>query len=136
MLNGARVYDDYGHHPTEIKAVYDAMKKKKFNRSWVVFQPHTYSRTFNLLDDFANALLEFDNIIVTDIYAARETNTYNISSEDLVNAIIKLGKDAKYIPSLEACASYLKDNVKADDIVLTLGAGTITKIGPMLCNNS
>ena len=72
------------------------------------------------------------NIIVTDIYAARETNTYNISSEDLVNAIIKQGKDAKYIPSLEACASYLKDNVKADDIVLTLGAGTVTNIGPMI----
>lgn len=131
-VNGAKVYDDYGHHPTEVAATSKALKNKKYNQSWVVFQPHTYSRTFNLLDDFAQALLSFDNIIVTDIYAARETNTYNISSEDLVNAIIKQGKDAKYIPSLEACASYLKDNVKADDIVLTLGAGTVTNIGPMI----
>ena len=107
-------------------------ENKKYSESWVVFQPHTYSRTFNLLDDFANALLSFDNIIVTDIYAARETNTYNISSKDLVNAIIELGKNAIYIPSLEDCASYLKDNVKENDIVLTLGAGTVTNIGPMI----
>ena len=132
MLNGARVYDDYGHHPTEVSATAKALKNKKYNKSWVVFQPHTYSRTFNLLDDFAHALLSFDNIIVTDIYAARETNTYNISSKDLVDAIIKLGKDAKYISSLDDCATYLKKNVKAGDIVLTLGAGTVTNIGPMI----
>ena len=132
MVNGAKVYDDYGHHPTEVAATAKALNNKKYNKSWVVFQPHTYSRTFNLLDDFANALLAFDNIIVTDIYAARETNTYNISSKDLVNAIIELGKNAIYIPSLEDCASYLKDNVKENDIVLTLGAGTVTDIGPMI----
>ena len=107
-------------------------KNKKYNESWVVFQPHTYSRTFNLLNDFANALLSFDHIIVTDIYAARETNTYNISSKDLVDAIVKLGKNAQYIPALEDCAKYLKENVKENDIVLTLGAGTVTKIGSML----
>ena len=132
MVNGAKVYDDYGHHPTEVLATAKALNNKKFNKSWVVFQPHTYSRTFNLLDDFAHALLAFDNIIITDIYAARETNTYNISSKDLADAIIKLGKDAKYIPSLEDCASYLKENVEKDDIVLTLGAGTVTDIGPMI----
>lgn len=131
-VNGAQVYDDYGHHPTEVLATAKALNNKKFNKSWVVFQPHTYSRTFNLLNEFAEALLSFDNIVVTDIYAARETNTYNISSKDLVDAIIKLGKDAKYISSLEDCASYLKDNVKKDDIVLTLGAGTVTNIGPMI----
>ena len=133
-VNGAEVYDDYGHHPTEVMATAKALKNKHFNKSWVVFQPHTYSRTFNLLNDFANALLSFDNIIVTDIYAARETNTYNISSKDLVNEIIKLGKPAKYISSLEDCVTYLKENVKPNDIVLTLGAGTVTKIGPMLVN--
>ena len=132
IVNGAKVYDDYGHHPTEVAATAKALNNKKFNKSWVVFQPHTYSRTFNLLDDFAHALLSFDNIIVTDIYAARENNTYNISSKDLADAIIKLGKDAKYIPSLDDCASYLKENVKENDIVLTLGAGTVTNIGPMI----
>ena len=132
IVNGARVYDDYGHHPTEVAATAKALNNKKYNKSWVVFQPHTYSRTFNLLDDFAKALLSFDNIIVTDIYAAREINTYNISSKDLVDSIIKLGKDAKYISSLEDCATYLKQNVNKDDIVLTLGAGTVTNIGPMI----
>ena len=132
MLNGAEVYDDYGHHPTEVEATAKALNNKKYNESWVVFQPHTFSRTFNHLDDFAHSLLHFDNIIITDIYAARETNTYNISSQDLADAIIKLGKDAKYIPTLEGCASYLKEHVKKDDIVLTLGAGTVTNIGPMI----
>ena len=132
IVNGAKVYDDYGHHPTEVSATAKALNNKKFNKSWVVFQPHTYSRTFNLLNDFAQALLSFDNIIVTDIYAARETNTYNISAEDLVNSIKKLGKNAIYISSLETCATYLKEHVKEDDVVLTLGAGTVTSIGPMI----
>ena len=75
------IYDDYAHHPTEILATYNALKNKKYRQSWIIFQPHTYSRTQNLLDDFAKVLTNFDNIIVTDIYAARETNTYNISSK-------------------------------------------------------
>ena len=132
IVNGSKIFDDYGHHPTEVKAIAKALRNKQYKESWVVFQPHTYSRTFNLLDDFAKALLDFDNIIVTDIYAARETNTYNISSKDLVDKIISLGKDAKYIPTLEGCVAYLKENVKPNDIVLTLGAGNVTEIGPML----
>ena len=108
---------------------------KKYNESWVVFQPHTYSRTKNLLDDFAKALLNFDNIIILDIYAAREKNTYNISSKDLVDKIISLGKNAKYIPDFYECVSYIKENVKENDIIMTLGAGTVTQIGPMLLNN-
>lgn len=131
-VNGASIYDDYGHHPTEIIATSKSVKNKKHNKSWVVFQPHTYSRTKNLLDDFAKALLNFDNIIVLDIYAARESDTYNISSKDLVDKIISLGKDAKYISNFDDCVSYLKNNVKEDDLILTLGAGTVTQIGPML----
>ena len=131
-VNGASIYDDYGHHPTEIIATSKSVADKKHNKSWVVFQPHTYSRTKNLLDDFAHALLNFDNIIVLDIYAAREKNTYNISSKDLVDKIHSLGKDAKYIPDFDECVKYLKNNVKENDIILTLGAGTVTEIGPML----
>ncbi len=131
-VNGASIYDDYGHHPTEIVATSKSVANKKHNKSWVVFQPHTYSRTKNLLDDFAHALLNFDNVIVLDIYAARETNTYNISSKDLVDKIISLGKDAKYIPNFDDCVTYLKENVQEDDLILTLGAGTVTQIGPML----
>ena len=133
-INGASIYDDYGHHPTEIVATAKSLMNKKYNESWVVFQPHTYSRTKNLLDDFAKALLNFDNIIILDIYAAREKNTYNISSKDLVDKIISLGKDAKYIPDFYKCVSYIKENVKENDIIMTLGAGTVTQIGPMLLN--
>ena len=134
-FNGARIYDDYGHHPTEIVATSNSLKNKKYNKSWVVFQPHTYSRTKALLDDFASALLNFDNIIVIDIYAARENNIFNISSKDLVDKIIQMGKNAIYIPDFESCVSYLKNNVQKDDIVLTLGAGSVTEIGPMLLDN-
>ncbi len=133
-VNGASIYDDYGHHPTEIIATAKALMNKKYNKSWVVFQPHTYSRTKTLLDDFAKALLNFDNIIVLDIYAAREKNTYNITSKDLTNKISTLGKTAKYIPDFNDCVNYLKENVKENDIVLTQGAGTVTQIGSMLLN--
>ncbi len=130
--NIASVYDDYGHHPTEIIATAKSLMNKKYNKSWVIFQPHTYSRTKTLLSDFAKALLNFDNIIVLDIYAARETNTYGITSKDLVDKLISLGKNAKYIPDFSECVSYVKNNTEESDIVLTLGAGTVTDIGPML----
>jgi len=131
-INGAKVYDDYGHHPTEITAVADAMKRKKYNHSWVIFQPHTYSRTKNLLDDFAQCLTNFDNIIITDIYAARENNTYNVSSKDIVNKIDDLGRKAYYIPKFDDIIDFVKRNVKPDDIIITQGAGTITDLGHKL----
>ncbi len=128
----ASVYDDYGHHPTEVLAVEKALENKKYNESWVIFQPHTYSRTKNLLEDFAKALMHFDHVLLLDIYAAREKNTYSITSKDLADKIISLGKEAKYIPDFEECASFVKNNVKENDIVVTLGAGTVTNLGPML----
>lgn len=134
--NGASIYDDYGHHPTEIKATYNAMKNKKYNRSWVVFQPHTYSRTKNLLQDFAQSLSGFDNIIVTDIYAAREVDHHEVSSRDLVNLINinRVGKQALYMSDFNEIAKYIRDRVMPNDIVLTIGAGTVTNIGPMIIN--
>ena len=131
-VNGARVYDDYGHHPTEITATAEAMKKRKYNHSWVIFQPHTYSRTKNLLDDFAKCLMNFDNIIVTDIYAARETNTYGVSAKDIVDKIDSLGRKAYYIPNFDDIIEFIKRNVKPDDIVISQGAGTITDVGHQL----
>lgn len=130
--NHVSVYDDYGHHPTEIRATASAMKNKSYNKSWVIFQPHTYSRTKNLLSDFAKALTLFDNIIVTDIYAAREVNTYNISSKDLVDEIQKLGRKAYYIQNFDEIVSFVKSHALNNDLVLTLGAGTITNISGML----
>ena len=131
--NTINIFDDYAHHPTEIKATANAIKNKNYNESWVIFQPHTYSRTKLLLNDFAEAISNFDNIILLDIYAAREQNTYNISSEDLANEIFsKCGKKVSYIPEFENVVSFIKENVKENDIIITLGAGTVTKLGPMI----
>jgi UDP-N-acetylmuramate--alanine ligase len=129
---GVKIIDDYAHHPTEIKATLAAARNVKHNKLWLIFQPHTYTRSYALKDEFAQSFFNCDDLIITDIFAAREPDTGLIHSKDLVDAIIKLGKDAKYIPSLEECASYLKENVQKDDIVLTLGAGSVTNIGPMV----
>ena len=128
----ASIFDDYAHHPTEIQATYNSLSNIKYNKSWVVFQPHTYSRTKNLLNDFAKVLLNFDNIVVLDIYAAREKNTYNITSKDLVDKINLLRKKAIYMPDFEECTKFVKNNIEKNDIVITLGAGTVTKISSML----
>lgn len=126
------IFDDYAHHPTEITATANAVKNKTYNKSWVVFQPHTYSRTKSLLGDFAKALSNFDNLIILDIYAAREQNTFDISSKDLVKKLEENNKEALYIPDFSEVVSYLKENVNENDIIITLGAGTVTQIGPML----
>lgn len=131
-FNNISIFDDYGHHPTEILATANAIKNKKYNESWVIFQPHTYSRTKTHLEDFSKVLLEFDNIIIVDIYAAREKNTFDISSKDLVNKINSCGKNSLYIPDFNEVAEYIKKNAKTNDLVLTLGAGTITELGPMI----
>lgn len=131
-FNNISVFDDYGHHPTEILATSKAIKNKKFNKSWVIFQPHTYSRTKTHLDSFAKVLENFDNIIIVDIYAAREKNTIGISSKDLVNKINQNGKKAIYMPDFNEVAEYIRKNANPQDLVLTLGAGTVTKIGPMI----
>lgn len=131
-FNEVSIFDDYGHHPTEILATSKAIKNKKFKESWVIFQPHTYSRTKTHLDSFAKVLENFDNIIIVDIYAAREKNTFNISSKDLVDKINENGKKAIYMPDFNEVAKYIKENAKPNDLVLTLGAGTVTNIGPMI----
>ena len=134
-FNNISIFDDYGHHPTEILATSKAIKNKKFNKSWVIFQPHTYSRTKTHLDSFAKVLEDFDNIIIVDIYAAREKNTVGISSKDLVDKINKDGKKAIYMPDFNEVAEYIRKNAKPKDLILTLGAGTVTNIGPMILNN-
>ena len=133
--NGAAIYDDYAHHPTEIRATARAAKCKVYNESWGVFQSHTYSRTYNLFEDFVEALAEFDNIIISDIYAAREQNTYNVHPEDIVNKLKEKGKNALYIGKYEDIAEYLKTKIKKDDLVITLGAGPVVKVAEMLVNN-
>lgn len=131
-FNGAKVYDDYGHHPTEIEAVSKSILNKKYNKSYVIFEPHTYSRVKNHASDFAKSLINFDNIIIADIYAAREINEFNVSENDIINELDKLGKDAIHISDYEEIKEYLKDKVVENDLILTLGAGNITKLSELL----
>lgn len=131
-FNGAKVYDDYGHHPTEIEATSNAIHKKDYNESWVIFEPHTYSRAHEHKEDFAKALSDFDHIIITDIYAAREINTYGIKEDDIVKEIKKYGKEAFHISNYDDIKLYLSEYVNKGDLILTLGAGYVTKLSNML----
>jgi len=131
-FNGAKVYDDYGHHPTEVEAVSNSILNKKFNKSYVIFEPHTYSRVKNHASDFAASLINFDNIIIADIYAARETNEFNVSVNDIILELKKLGKEAIHISEYEDIKKYLKEIVIENDLILTLGAGNITKLSELL----
>ncbi len=133
-VNGAPVFDDYAHHPTEIMATVNNIKNKKYHEDWVVFQPHTYTRTLAHLEDFAKALSKFDNVIMVEIYAARAQNTIGISSKDVINKIKEIDntKNAIFISNFDEVVKYLKENVKSDDLVLTLGAGDVTEISDML----
>ena len=126
------VYDDYAHHPTEIKATLAAAKQKEHNRIIAIFQPHTYSRTKELLNDFATAFKDADIAIIADIYAAREVDDGTISSKDLVDKINENGTNAIYLSNFEEIANYIKNNIEPNDIVLTIGAGDITLLNDIL----
>ena len=128
FVNGALVIDDYAHHPTEISATIKALKNVNHKSEWCIFQPHTYTRTISLLDDFAKALSEVDNVIITDIFAAREKDTGIVHSKDLADKI----PGAVYIKEFEDIANYTKENAKEGDIVLTMGAGNVCDIGDLL----
>ncbi len=136
LFKGAKVYDDYGHHPTEIKATINAIKQIKYNKSWVVFEAHTYSRLKDHLLEFVEALTHVDNIIVMDIYAAREINTFNIKEDDVVNELKKRNKNAIHISDYNKIVEYLRDNVHGNDLILTLGAGNVTKISDLLIDKT
>ena len=133
-FKGAKVYDDYGHHPTEIEATSKAIHKKDYNESWVIFEPHTYSRAYKHKKDFAKALSDFDHIIITDIYAAREVNIYDIKEEDIVKEIKEYGKEAFHICNYDDIKLYLSQYVNKGDLILTLGAGDVTKLSNLLTN--
>lgn len=128
-FNNAQVYDDYAHHPTEIKATIDAAKNLPHNKLWVIFQPHTYSRTSTLFDEFANAFKAADEVILADIYAAREIDTGIVSSQKLALAINEVSNNCTYLGDFSKIEEYLKENVAENDLVLTVGAGDVYKIG-------
>ncbi len=130
--NGATIVDDYAHHPTELKTTLSTAKRIKKNRLWCVFQPHTYSRTKSLLNEFSDAFFAADKVIVTDIYAARETNPGDIHSTDLVKKLYQNNIDAQYIKEFDDIVEYLADNIEPDDFVITAGAGPIFKVAEAL----
>lgn len=130
--NGALIIDDYAHHPTEVKAALAAAKTLKKNKLWVVFQPHTYSRTRALLDEFAEAFYAADKVIITDIYAAREKDPGDISSKNLVEKLYQNNVDAMYMPTFEEISEFLKENLEEDGLLLTCGAGPVNKVGEAL----
>ena len=126
---GATIIDDYAHHPTEIRAIITAALQTPHKKLWVVFQPHTYTRTKALLPEFADALSLADHIVLSDIYAAREVNTVGISSEDLRAEIEKRGTKADYFSSFEEILEFLKTQLKEGDLLITMGAGNIVDVG-------
>lgn len=132
--HGAHLFDDFAHHPTEIKSTLDSAKSIKHHDTWAVFQSHTYSRTFEHLKAFADVLSEFNHIIICDIYPARETNIWNVKESELVSLISKKNKNVIHIPTYEEIAAYLKENIQENDLILTIGAGPINKVANLLLN--
>ncbi len=127
-FNGADVYDDYAHHPGELKALLDTVETLNYRRTVLVFQPHTYTRTSSLFDDFLEQLRRPDLLLLAEIYAAREQNTIGISSSMLAEQI----PGATFLPTFGELERALRDLARPGDIILTVGAGDVYKIGEAL----
>ncbi|MCR5301272.1 MAG: UDP-N-acetylmuramate--L-alanine ligase [Lachnospiraceae bacterium] len=126
------VIDDYAHHPTEIKATLEAASNYPHKKLWVVFQPHTFSRTKALFDEFVSALSGADEVVLADIYAAREKDDLGISSNDLNEAIKNHGTSSHYFGSFDEIENYLLQNCSPGDLLITMGAGDIVKVADSL----
>lgn len=128
VYNNITVVDDYAHHPSEIKATLEAAKKSAYRKIWAAFQPHTYTRAKKFFHEFADAFADCHQVVVTDIYAAREKDPGDIHSSQLADAIASRSHNAVYKASLDEVAEYLYANAQPGDIILSLGAGTINQI--------
>ena len=131
---GFKLIDDYAHHPTEIKATLAAAQKLSHKSVWCLFQPHTYTRTLALMDEFADAFSDADHVVLAEIYAAREKNIYKLSSRKLVETIKEKHpkKDVCYFPDFAAIADFVYNNAVEGDLVITMGAGDIYRVGEMI----
>lgn len=127
-VGGVDIYDDYAHHPSEIRATLQGAKNLGYNRVFCVFQPHTYSRTAELFDEFAHSFDDADVTVFADIYSAREVNTFGISSADLATAVT----GGLYFDSTEKIADYLRETARDGDMILVMGAGDIIKLSGIL----
>lgn len=131
-IHDVTIVDDYAHHPTEIRATLDVAKNFSTGRVFVVFQPHTYTRTKAFLDDFAKALSQADNLIITDIYAAREKNPGDIHAKDIITRMDTSCKNICYVSDFEEIADYLLSNCQPGDLIITMGAGNVNQIADIL----
>ena len=131
-VNGADIIDDYAHHPQEIEATLKAAKLYPHKKIRVIFQPHTYTRTKALLGDFADALMLADEVILADIYAAREKNTVGVSSNDIAELINAHGGNAGYIPDFDKIIEYVLKHTEPGDLLITMGAGNVVDIADRL----
>jgi UDP-N-acetylmuramate--alanine ligase len=132
-FEGIMIVDDYGHHPTEIRATLDAARLWGAKRVIAIFQPHRYSRTLFLMDDFAHSFQAADQVYVLDIYAASEKPIPGITSERLVERMAELGFDrARYAPSEQAVVHEVLEDLRPGDMILTVGAGSVWRIGDTL----
>jgi UDP-N-acetylmuramate--alanine ligase len=130
---GVSVVDDYGHHPTEIRATLAAARQCGFRKIHVIFQPHRYSRTQLLMDEFATAFEDADSLVVLDIYAASEQPIAGITGETLAQKIAEVGdKPASYAPSFADAVASVTTAAQDGDMILTLGAGSVSQLGPTI----
>lgn len=134
LRDGVTVIDDYAHHPTEIRATLRAAESANFRRLFVVFQPHRYTRTLHLFDDFARAFNQADVVLILDIYPAGENPIEGVTTPVLIEKIRSFGhKNVMYAPSFEMIESYILANVKDGDAVIVMGAGSVTRLSDNLC---
>ena len=133
-VGGVTIVDDYAHHPTEIRATLNAVANTPHKKVWCVFQPHTYSRTKEHLEEFADALCLADHVILADIYAAREADPGDISSADIQKLIVMKGTPCEYLPSFEEIEKFILKNCMPGDLLITMGAGDVVNIGDALLN--
>ncbi len=129
-VKGTVVYDDYAHHPTEIASTLNSLSNMEYKNLYLIFQPHTYTRTKALFEEFVEVLRDVSTLIITDIYAAREKNIYGISSKELADRI----DGALYMPDFQQITDYLTEQIRPGDLVITVGAGNVFQIGEMLLN--
>ena len=126
--NGAQIYDDYAHHPDELAATIEAVRTMEHKRLVIAFQPHTYTRTKALFNDFIKELRKADHVVLAEIYAARERNTVGISSMDLAQKI----PGSVYCRTLQEVTAYLRSIAQDGDVIITVGAGDIFRAGEAL----
>lgn len=136
FLGNIEIIDDYAHHPTEIKASLSALRQATEQRIFCIFQPHTFTRTKILLDSFSESFKDADKVIIADIYAAREKDLGEVHSRDLANRIKDKGSDATYFGSFDEIETFILRETSNSDVVVTMGAGNVFKIGDNLLNKN